>query len=357
MPSRRSTASIDKTPFTKTNPLVDKIWKQQRMRTTDEQEQRINEEVQRCTCYQFDPRCWVKSGFSWEAHCKFCRRCRRWGDKDCELPQHQAERKKEHLTKISQVRATLGRVIRNNTEQSYRDQQECIHRFIWHGKTDIPWWVCFKRDCTTHDLAKTRNGIWPVIPTITIKNAQKCPCLREGCECNWIPSHPFHAELIPGSIFSCDRHKIPTIRKVSDESASRQLSVAVKVKGSVVQTIVDSGANVNYINEAWGKRMGIKAQDQGEGTIRANSGETIKGRIKVTSTKFSMNGKTMEHEFRVIRKTGSDNMLLGIPWLREENPMIDWQKEKITLIKEGERRETVSIKGLLNHETVQGDEE
>ena len=87
----------------------------------------------------------------------------------------------------------------------------------------------FKRNCRTHDLAKRKNGIWPVIPTITIKNAQKCPCLREGCECNWTPSHPFHAGLILGNVCSCDRYKIPTIRKVSDESASHQLSVMVKV--------------------------------------------------------------------------------------------------------------------------------
>lgn len=115
MPSRKSTASIDRTTFTRTTPLSDKIWKQQRVKTTDEQEQRITEEVRKCTCYQFDPRCWAKSGFGWEAHCKFCKRCRRWGSKDCELPQHQAERKKEVLTEISQAKATLGRVIRNNT--------------------------------------------------------------------------------------------------------------------------------------------------------------------------------------------------------------------------------------------------
>ena len=46
--------------------------------------------------------------------------------------------------------------------------------------------------------------------------------------------------------------------------------------------------------------------------------------------------------------TGSDKMVLGIPWLREENPMIDWQQEKVTLIEEGIDMRKVSAEGPLN---------
>ena len=36
----------------------------------------------------------------------------------------------------------------------------------------------------------------------------------------------------------------------------------------------------------------------------------------------------------IMRKTGSDKVVLGIPWLKEYNPNIDWQTEKITLVEE-----------------------
>ena len=41
-------------------------------------------------------------------------------------------------------------------------------------------------------------------------------------------------------------------------------------------------------------------------------------------------------------------MVLEIPWLREENPVIDWRKETISLIEERIKIGMVSIKGLLN---------
>ena len=187
MMSRQPTASIGKTTFNRKNPLLEKIWKQQRTRKTDEQEEKIQEEVRNCTCYQFDPRCWAKSGNSWETHCKFCRRCRKWGQNDCEVKQHSAERKKELLTEVSQARATLGRIIRNSDGNSCCELKRCTHKFTNHGREKIPWWVCFNLSCEIHHyLAKQKNGIWPIIPTIAIKNAQNCPCFREGCECNWI---------------------------------------------------------------------------------------------------------------------------------------------------------------------------
>jgi hypothetical protein len=41
-------------------------------------------------------------------------------------------------------------------------------------------------------------------------------------------------------------------------------------------------------------------------------------------------------------------VVLEIPWLREENPVIDWRKETISLIEERVKIGMVSIKGLLN---------
>ena len=126
---------------------------------------------------------------------------------------------------------------------------------------------------------------------------------------------------------------------------ARQLTVSVKVKRTTIGAIVNSGANVNYINERWSKIMGIRAQDHGEANVRAYSGDEVRERIRIASVEFTLDEKKMKHQFRVLKKTGSDKMVLGIPWLREENPMIDWQKETVTLIEAGIDMRKVSAEG------------
>ena len=91
--------------------------------------------------------------------------------------------------------------------------------------------------------------------------------------------------------------------------------------------------------------MGIRAQDHGEANVRAYSGDEVRERIRIASVEFTLDEKKMKHQFRVLKKTGSDKMVLGIPWLREENPMIDWQKETVTLIEAGIDMRKVSAEG------------
>ena len=153
--------------------------------------------------------------------------------------------------------------------------------------------------------------------------------------------------MIPKKLCPCTKHEETIIRGVN-QGIGRQLSKIVIINGRKVPAIIDCGANVNYVNKAWSEEIGIKAKDYGEASVRAYSGREIKERLSIASIEFSFNGKWMKHEFRVLGETGSDKMVLGIPWLREENPTIDWRKETITLIEERIKTEMVSIKGLLN---------
>ena len=307
---RRSFANREKASSTKENPLL-KIWKQQRPRESDEKE-KIQRDVKRCTCYQFDPRCWARSGYGWNAHRETCRKCNRWGQQDCEVRQHSTTEKTRILNEISQARATWGKAITSNDGKNCCELKRCTHKFINHGREDIPWWACLNKYCDDHEPAKRKNGIWPIIPVITIRNAQNCPCFREGCECSWLQKHPFHVGLIPKKLCSCTKHEKIVIRKVN-QGVGQQLVKTVIVKGRKVLVVIDCGANVNYINKAWSERIGIKAKDYGEATVKAYSGREIKERLSIASVKF--NGKEMEYEFRVLKETGSDKMVLGIPWL------------------------------------------
>jgi hypothetical protein len=90
---------------------------------------------------------------------------------------------------------------------------------------------------------------------------------------------------------------------------------------------------------------------QGPGTIRAYTGEIVKEDIKTATVKFRILGQEHTQTFQLLTKTGSDTVVLGMPWLRKYNPDIDWQREKITLVEEGKNRK-VSEEGPLNHDII-----
>ena len=46
---------------------------------------------------------------------------------------------------------------------------------------------------------------------------------------------------------------------------------------------------------------------------------------------FRINGKFQLHKFRVIRDTGNDKIVLGMPWLKKENPDIDWSSRTVKI--------------------------
>ena len=127
----------------------------------------------------------------------------------------------------------------------------------------IPWWACLNRHCSSHDSAKRRNGVWPVLPVVTIRNAQKCPCLREGCECSWSQEHPFHRGMIPKKLCPCKKHEEAVIRKV-DQGIGQQLSVMVTINGRKIPAVTTQP--LGSILEAKPLHQGQKTRILGRGS-------------------------------------------------------------------------------------------
>jgi hypothetical protein len=44
---------------------------------------------------------------------------------------------------------------------------------------------------------------------------------------------------------------------------------------------------------------------------------------------FEVQGKQQRQMFYVLTETGDDRVVLGMPWLAEENPLIDWKNRKV----------------------------
>ena len=114
---------------------------------------------------------------------------------------------------------------------------------------------------------------------------------------------------------------------------------------------MDCGANINYINRKWSEEMGIESRSHGKGTIRAYTGERVKEDISIATVDFIIQKQEHTQEFRILTRTGSDKVVLGLPWLKEYNPDINWQTEEISFIEEGIKG-TVSEEGPLNHDMM-----
>ena len=100
-------------------------------------------------------------------------------------------------------------------------------------------------------------------------------------------------------------------------------------KGIKTQSMIDSGAGGTFIDQNYAKNFKTKLLDQPiiaksiDGTI--NKKGTIKFYVDL---EFKIGSKNFKEQFYV---TGLEKqrIILGLPWLRQHNPDIDWKTRKI----------------------------
>lgn len=310
-----------------------------------------NWETEVCNCYSFEV-CWAFTNTEWARHVNECTKCDDWENRECGVPGHDPVSKRLIFNDISKRRHVTDTQLTRGKGSCCKDEL-CTHEFITHTDGKIPWWACFGDNCEDHLAQKIRSQQLPRIPLITITNAQICPCLRRGCQCNYDNGHPFHEALLtpPANVSIVDalketikrleghvaegnkrereiRKRTQKIRMVSTEQKG-QLSVGVKVGKITITAIVDSGADVNYINEQWCKERKIPYRMTGWGWIKGYNGEKTRTKILEASIGIKVLGKYCRTKFSVLKETGDDKLVLGIPWLEKANPVIDWRSRTI----------------------------
>ena len=310
-----------------------------------------NWETEVCNCYSFEV-CWAFTNTDWAKHVDNCNKCEEWENRECQVPGHDPVSKRLIFNDISKRRHVSDTQLFRGKRSCCRDEL-CTHEFITHTDGKIPWWMCFSDSCEDHMAQKIRSQQLPRIPLITITNAQKCPCLRRGCQCNYDNGHPFHEALLtpPANVNVLDalketigrlekdvansnrrereiRKKTQKIRMVSAEQRG-QLSTGVRVGKTTVTAIIDSGADINYVNEDWCRKKKIPYKMTGWGWIKGYNGEKTRTKILEASIGIRVLGKFCRTKFSVLKETGDDILVLGIPWLEKANPVIDWKRRTI----------------------------
>jgi gag-polyprotein putative aspartyl protease len=117
----------------------------------------------------------------------------------------------------------------------------------------------------------------------------------------------------------------------------KQIDIRVKVGNETVTAIVDCGADADYINEEWCEKKNFPIKDIGDGWMEGFDGKRKKTKLRDAEVKFRFDGVFQRQKFRVIKETGEDLMVLGMPWLQKMNPEINWQKRTVTLRKEASK--------------------
>jgi hypothetical protein len=323
-----------------------------------------------CNCYGFDPICWGRSGLTWTSHIKDCQQCKEWSMRECRVQGHSVANKKMILTDISERKFTPDRTpIRDINQSNCCEKNICTHEFTGHGKFDVSWWACYEEQCAEHYAMKSKNGIRPRLPLITIENNNKCPCLRKGCICSFSQRHNFHRGLLTVkqcwysqcrlhdaedtqicemdqevSIFRNEirnaameirglARNMARIRRTSGDKSTKQMNATILVDNKEVSAIIDSGADINYANEKWCLRNGINYDTTGYGKIKAYDGSYTQEHIREASIVFQIQGVQQKQTFQVLKETGEDNVVLGMPWLESENPQIDRKERTVTIRK------------------------
>jgi hypothetical protein len=348
------------------------VWKdfcEQRTTETVEEYQRWCERIKRkdrfCVCYGFNPKCWARTGNSWMKHLSECQECTEWSNTHCGLPGHSVKSKRTTLMDVSE-RRMIPDVIRANEGTTCCQEEVCLHEFLDHGKSDVPWWACYNRNCAEHFETKLGNGGSPEIPLVTMLNNDKCPCLRKGCVCSTSQEHQFHQGLLTVnqcwdkectfhdargttvfdieqevSIFREEIKQVTEelrelrssckIRSVTEASQTKQMETTISVFGKEMKAIIDSGADINYVNRRWCDEKGIRYVNTGFGKIRAYDDSYVQDYVRKATFEFKIQGEMQRQIFHVLSETGQDDIVLGMPWLEGENPEIDWKERTVSI--------------------------
>ena len=101
-------------------------------------------------------------------------------------------------------------------------------------------------------------------------------------------------------------------------------------KNQIVETegLVDSGAGGVFIDQNFARRkkLPLKKLDKPLPVFNVDGTPNKKGTITQSTTlDLNISGRTKPVEF-YITGLGRQNLILGFPWLEEENPDIDWKQ-------------------------------
>ena len=109
------------------------------------------------------------------------------------------------------------------------------------------------------------------------------------------------------------------------------IPITIATSGKTVETLVliDSGAGGKFIDQNYAKNFTVHKLDNPVKVFNVDGTENKRGTIKYYVDLEITVGKRKLNERLLVTGLGKQKIILGFPWLREQNPMINWKTGKI----------------------------
>ena len=105
------------------------------------------------------------------------------------------------------------------------------------------------------------------------------------------------------------------------------------MKAVDTRALIDSGASISCIDWGFVRKHRLPAQCLKTPIQARNADNSVnsKGIIRFTTTLFLDIGGIARRITLYIMNLGNKNVILGLPWLKELNPTIDWAKKTLSI--------------------------
>ena len=105
------------------------------------------------------------------------------------------------------------------------------------------------------------------------------------------------------------------------------------LKAVDTRALIDSGASISCINWGFIRKHRLPTQHLKTPIQARNTDNSVnsKGLIRFTTTLFLDVGGITRQVTLYIMNLGNENVILGLPWLKELNPTIDWVKKTLSI--------------------------
>jgi len=169
----------------------------------------------------------------------------------------------------------------------------------------LSWTYCYDDDCEVHRSEKDGSGWYPRAPK-------------------------------PKGQRSTKKQVASIVSNVSPGETITNFEIPIEVNGKRTVAMIDSGAHMNFINPKWVKEQGIQWETKGYPykVTGVDGGAIGKGTVaqEVRAAELVI-GNHREHTTLDLIPTEGHNVVLGLPWLIEHNPIIDWKAGKLIFAK------------------------
>jgi len=116
-----------------------------------------------------------------------------------------------------------------------------------------------------------------------------------------------------------------------NDSKEPTIRFDVEVQGRRVLAEIDCGATGNFVNLEWARDQNMLIVEEGTAEITLFDGRKKEVPKRNTVIPFKIGTTVHKQTFNALAETGRNKIVLGMPWLKEYNPSIDWRKKQVKI--------------------------